>query len=122
MYLFSVLTINLETSLLQFSESFQVNTTIVNCTFINNFASQLGVLLSFDNMRSNQNYLQILDNNFTNNTCNANGGLFSFVNVFINITAIHNSYRNNKAKYSGGVGFVYKSKALYFEDNGYYYS
>ena len=29
---------------------------------------------------------------------------------------------NNQAKRSGGVGYIYKSEFLYFEENGFYFS
>jgi len=71
-------------------------------------------------MRENGNYLQMLNNTFSNNLCSANGGLFSFVNVYYKIFSNQNIYINNKAKFAGGVGYVYKSDILYSEDNGYY--
>jgi len=96
--------------------------TISNCLFRNNFISQSGSILSSSNMRTNINYIQILNNTFTNNSCGFNGGLFNFLSVFYNITSIKNNYTHNKAKYSGGIGYTYRSELLYFEDNGYYYS
>jgi len=71
-------------------------------------------------MRANQNYLQLYNNTFSSNRCSANGGLFSFVNVLYTITSIGNIYTSNNAKFSGGVGYIYKSEILYSEENGYY--
>ena len=116
------LLISLEASIFDITESYQVNATIMNCTFQNNLASQSGLVFRSSYMRVNRNYLQLLNNTFLNNVCNDNGGLFSFVSVSYNISTRNNIYMNNQAKRSGGVGYIYKSEFLYLEDNGFYYS
>jgi len=73
-------------------------------------------------MRANLNHLQLLNNTFLDNVCNNNGGLFNFVTVFYNVSARNNIYMSNQAKRSGGVGYVYKSEFLYFEESGFYFS
>jgi len=112
----------LEESILDLYESTHISMTISNCSFRNNFVSQSGVILSSNNMRTKMNNLQLLDNVFTNNTCNHKGGLFNFLSVFFDITSINNIYTHNRAGHSGGIGYTYRSELFYFEDNGYYYS
>ena len=118
--MFCLVTRVLETSLIRVFESYQVNATIANCTFNNNRAIQSGNIFSSESMRTNLNYLQMLNNTFSNNNCGSNGGLFNFVNVLYKISSIGNTYTNNKAILSGGIGYVYKSEIWYSEDNGYY--
>ena len=94
----------------------------MNCTFRSTTSNELGTVISTSNMRSSMNYLQLINNTFENNNCLKHGGLFSFSTVKYTVTSIGNIYLNNRAKGSGGIGYLYISELWYSEKNGVYKS
>ena len=103
------------------AESLQINLTLVNNTFDNNYGSSSGAVLSAQNMQNSLNQMHITDNVFTNNLCSGQGGVFYIFNTHHNITSLNNIYTNNTAR-NGGVGYVYGTKLAYYEYNGTYNS
>ena len=103
------------------AESLQINLTLVNNTFDNNYGSSTGAVLSSQSMQNSLNQMHITHNVFTNNFCSGQGGIFYMFNTHCNITLLNNIYTNNTAQ-NGGVGYVYGAKLAYYEHNGTYNS
>jgi len=119
---FSQNKIYLDESTIALVESDQTNVTIMNCLFKKSSSKENGVVLSTLSMMSAMNHLQLLNNTFQDNSCKKHAGLFFFKEAQYKIIAIGNSYMNNKAKLSGGIGYIYKSNLWYSEEDGHYKS
>ena len=103
-------------------ESLQIDAVITNCIIKDNYSKKSAVFLSFQNMGSGKNNLEIWMNVFKNNTSQNHGGLFQFISASFNLILKDNIYQDNRAGGSGGIGFISHSISKYVEENGYYLS
>lgn len=101
-------------------QSYRVDVDLVNNTFDGNYASLYGAAFTAEVMQYSQSTIQIVNNMFKNNYCLNQGGVFAFVSTSHQIIATNNTYFNNHAEVSGGVGYVLFSKLLFNESVAVY--
>lgn len=89
-------------------------TTIQNCIFRMSWSRGLGTVIRALDMTHN-NILKLLNSIFEDNVSEMHGGLFYFKESQLNITSVGNIYRNNRAKGSGGIGYILHSNIWYWE-------
>lgn len=101
------------------SESLQINLTLVNNTFDDNFSSGTAAILSSQTIEYSMNQFAIINNVFTNNLCAGQGAVFTLIDSQNNMTLLNNIYINNSAD-QGGVGYVSDATLALSEVNGTY--
>lgn len=93
---------------------------ITNSIFDNNFAIDGGSVFTSQDMNYGFSLLEMANNTFRNNTSLGTGAIFSFINMKYIVNTFNNSYINNSATISGGVGYVNIGTLMLTEKNSTY--
>lgn len=91
-------------------ESNKIDVDVSNSKFEDNFSFGSGTVFAASSMQRVVNALNFTNNTFLKNKCLKNGAVFYLTSTKHIITLINNTYQENFAQGSGGVGYTFKSE------------